>query len=183
MIKISTILLLILGILTLGTGAVSYFSGDLTKYSFSKSLDIDALFIFASEKINTFEQNYDHYPSKQDFENWREDFSRFNLYGKNIEYHLNFYPNEVLETFTQPTDEGFVLSLWRDEWHEFYVSWLNQSTLPKSISEYYMTGSRSLDLILSIIATIIIFSLALFLMKIKRITNQTRQDAASGATV
>ena len=52
-----------------------------------------------------------------------------------IHYFPNNFPDEVIEKYGEPQNQGYVIWLWRGEWSEYYVSWKNHFTVsPQSIT-------------------------------------------------
>ena len=138
----------VLGFLFLISSCTSFTSTELTEYGFEKSKKIDEIFAYTADKVLTFQKQNNRRPYQKEFSDWNAELSEFGLYGRIMVYYPSNYPEESLKELGPPTKTGFVLGVWRGEWWEYYASWAQESTLPKSLSDYYATGSRLKDTVL-----------------------------------
>ena len=139
--------------------------------SLMKSQKIEGIFGFAAGKVEDFYGENRRYPTSLEFEAWRDELSEFGMHGKNLGIQTQNFPAEVIREFGEPTEDSFVLRVWRGEWTEFYSSWKRSSTLPKTKSEYYWLGNMYSDLGLSLFVSVCAFLAAHLIAKKKRITS------------
>ena len=152
--KFIAILLLLLGLIT-GFVGVGFYSSNLASDSLSKSKKIENIFSYASEKINKYHSEHEHYPTQETFKSWESELSVFGLYGEILEYKTSEYPKELIKFFDVPVQPSYALIVWRGEWNEYYASWANKSSLPKKINDYYFTGYKIGDFIFTSILSLI----------------------------
>ena len=129
-------------------------------YSLSKSQEIEKIFQYTASKAIDFKREKGRYPDVNEFESWNEELAEFGLYGEIMDYHIDTYPKEALAKLGPPESNGFVLSVWRGEWFEYYTSWSRRCTLPKDKSDYYMTGSSIKDILSLTGLAIVLFGVA-----------------------
>ena len=106
-----------------------------------KSRAIEANFKQAAAFADTHVAKEGRLPSPKEFETWAEGFPSRPYTINGIRLDLPPYPSEFTEKHGQPPRGGYVLSYWRGEWEESYVSWTKQSSLVFDQSAYFMFGS------------------------------------------
>ena len=86
-------------------------------------------------------------PTPQGFETWASAFpSRpHSINGMHLE--LPPFDAELVKQFGQPPANGYVISYWRGEWMEHYISWTKQSTLVLDRSAFFWFGSQLIQVI------------------------------------
>jgi hypothetical protein len=78
------------------------------------------------------------------------------------------FPREIIIKYGKPeNDNSYILSYWRIDWEEYYISWKNENTILKNVSDYYWSGNRILDWLIPI-TTGIIFLLIIGKVKYKK---------------
>jgi len=81
------------------------------------------------------------------------------------------FSSDIIEANGTPPPNGYVLGYWRGEWIEQYVSWTRKSSVALERSAYYLTGSQSLDLVLSSVALVVMSFFAFKLRRRKSVPN------------
>jgi hypothetical protein len=106
-----------------------------------KSRVIEANFKQAAAFVDAHIQQEGRLPTPKEFERWAERFPSRPYTINGVRLDLPPYPSEFTLKYGQPPEGGYVLSYWRGEWEESYVSWTKQSSLTFDQSAYYMFGS------------------------------------------
>ncbi len=117
--------------------------------------EIKKILLISKILIDNFKKENHRLPSEDEYNylvHSRTDniHNRFNI--ADIIYYKKNIPKNVIEEYGPEVANGYVLSIWRGEWNEYYFSSLDEFTLPKSFKQ------RFNELVLPpIIATIILF--------------------------
>jgi hypothetical protein len=106
-----------------------------------KSRAIEGNFKQAAAFVDTHITREGRMPTSKEFETWAEGFPSLPYTINGIRLDLPPYPSELTQKYGQPPKDAYVLSYWRGEWEETYVSWTRQSSLVFDQSAYYMFGS------------------------------------------
>lgn len=174
MIKFWVWVIRLAGLLTFLYGLMLFSSENIIDYSLSESKKIDQIFYSVANKAFEFKSKNGRFPSNQEFDSWAEELSKFGFYGEIMEYYVDSYPDEIIQQFGRPKENGFILGVWRGEWSEYYSSWTRQSTLPKKKSDYYITANRLTDMLFLCSLSIVLFVFAHFLVSKSRITKKSK---------
>lgn len=108
--------------------------------------EIDLAFKQTNEFIQIYKKENYKLPTSSELKNWTSQFpqSPYNPNGIKI-FTINI-PAEIIQKYGKPNDElAFVLSYWRGEWSEYYISWKNESTIIKDRNKYYWSGNSILE--------------------------------------
>jgi hypothetical protein len=120
--------------------------GD-TRHSAANDRLIDAQFHRTERFVTAFKRAHGKLPSREELEALPE--SKKSGYAVHIvDATRDSIAKEAFSTVGHPPPGGYVLSIWRGEWMEYYASWSGKSSVPDDQSSYYVTGSRRLDLFL-----------------------------------
>ena len=149
--KLITTILKITGVFIAFFGVLFLFS-NIQVSSFEKSKKIDEMFTSVAANIDEYYEKHGKYPSSARFVSLRGNLSQYGIYGQNLHYYTaDSLPSEFVEEFGEPIKPTYALAVWRGEWLEVYAGWVNKSTLPKKLSEYYFTGNKFGDFIVIIL--------------------------------
>ena len=102
---------------------------------------IEANFMQAASFVDNRVAKTGQLPNSKEFEAWAEGFHSKGHSIKYISLDLPPYGSEFTKIHGIPPKDGYVLSYWRGEWSESYVSWTKKSSLVFEQSGYYMLGS------------------------------------------
>lgn len=90
---------------------------------------IDGSFRQAAAYVDSRIAQVGHPPTPAEFEAWAATFPSKPYTINGIRLELLPYSSKLVEEYGQPPPNGYVLSYWRGEWEESYVSWTKQSTV------------------------------------------------------
>lgn len=134
------------------------------QHTIEHSRQIDAAFVQAAKYVDENVRATGAPPSPDDFERWAG-ASPSQLYGVNgMRLDLPPYSHGFTSEHGHPPNNGYVLSYWRGEWEETYVSWTKKSSLTFEPSSYYLFGSAVAQSLFCLLASavLVFFSLKLW---------------------
>ena len=111
------------------------------QHTIESSRKIEANFKQAASYVDSHVAQEGRLPTPKEFEAWAKGFPSEVHSINNISLDLPPYGTEFTETHGTPPKGGYVLSYWRGEWEESYVSWTKKSSLVFDQSAYFMFGS------------------------------------------
>jgi hypothetical protein len=106
-----------------------------------KSRAIEANFKQAAAFVERHTAREGSMPTPKEFKTWAEGFPSRPYTINGIVLDLPPYTSALTAKYGQPPKDGYILSYWRGEWEETYVSWTRQSSLVFDQSAYFMFGS------------------------------------------
>lgn len=141
-IKVTALLLGLIGVLLILGGMTTV--PDTLRHG----REINQSFASASSWVASFSREHGRLPSSWEFKRWaavKEPKQPFGVSSIEI-VRPSTLPAEVVASFGHPVASGYVLSLWRGEWFEYYASWRQASTVDTSKTLYYVTYGGGLGL-------------------------------------
>jgi len=138
------------GLLSCFAGLLTYWStsSNQVQQTIANSKLIDASFKEARAYIDAHLRRNGYLPSKEQFDNWASSFPPKPYTPNGIQLDLPPYTQDFIVKHGNPPENGYVLSYWRGEWEESYISWSNRSSLVFSESDYFIFGGPKAQAIL-----------------------------------
>lgn len=116
----------------------------------------------ASTFIDSFIQSNGRLPTDAEFIKWASTRSE-TAYSARY-FHLitsqTKFPIDIIDKFGKPSSNGYIIQYWRGEWFEYYISWINMTTLRLDPSSFYLFGTPTIDCSALIIVSLFMFFLA-----------------------
>jgi hypothetical protein len=127
-------------------GAESFDTSSVDK-TIANSRKIDSSFQIAAAYVDAHIRETGSPPSRQQFEAWASSFPHepYTVYGMLLD--RSPFPVEFEKKHGQAPKNGYVLSYWRGEWEESYISWTKRSSLVFERAAYFMFSSPVLQAI------------------------------------
>ena len=110
-----------------------------------KSRQIDQAFQKAAAYIDGVNQKEGHLPGQDAFKKWQEANGQGTPFLAQLRLVTDHFPKAVVEEFGSPGKNAYLLSLWRGEWSEYYISWKQKTTLVMDPKAYHILGSGIKD--------------------------------------
>ena len=101
----------------------------------NKNKGIDKILRATASYVDDFYKLNQRYPTDSEREVWVSEQPK-TIYRLRLFSNERDYPSEVLARFGEPSDNSYILALWRGDWHEYYVSWKNETTLSFDAKDY-----------------------------------------------
>ena len=111
------------------------------QHTIESSRKIEANFKQAAAYVDSHVAQEGRLPTPKEFEAWTEGFPSKGHSINDIRLVLPPYGSAFTESHGAAPKAGYILTLWRGEWEESYVSWTKKSSLVFDQSAYYMLGS------------------------------------------
>jgi hypothetical protein len=106
------------------------------------SREIEASFRKASDFVEGTIKATGVLPSKVEFDKWSVKDESMPRGVKGLSIDIPPFSSEFNKKHGFPPKNGYVISFWRGEWEENFISWTGKSTLTFEKSNYYMFGSE-----------------------------------------
>jgi len=120
--------------------AIFDLSGKHVKNTIEHSHQIDASFKAASEFVEDYRQRYNRLPDATEFTAWASSYPQRAYSPVGMELVVGPFPSRTEEEYGPAPEHGYMVTYWRGEWEEAYISWTRQSTLELDESKFYLLG-------------------------------------------
>ncbi len=114
---------------------------SLVQQTIINSREIESSFTRAAAYVDQHIVEKGAPPTFEEFKAWSKGFSPQPYSIRGISLDLPPYSPEFTTEHGQPPKNGYVLSYWRGEWMEDYISWKKKSSLVFEPAAYFMFGS------------------------------------------
>jgi len=115
-------------------------TGKNVKETIKHSREIEVALNTASRFVEEFKQQNNRLPTSAEFTNWTSTFPRRPNTPNGIQILVRPFPSEIEEKYSPAPPRAYVLTYWRGEWDEVYISWTKRSSLVFDESKYYLLG-------------------------------------------
>jgi hypothetical protein len=123
--------------------------------------EIDLAFNQANEFIQFYKYENNKLPTSAELKKWPSQFPQSPHTPNGIKIITINMPAEIIQKYGKPKGKlAFVLSYWRGDWSEYYISWENESTIIKNRNKYYWSGNSILEWLIPMSIGILILLLA-----------------------
>lgn len=116
---------------------------SLIDYSFKRDLEIYQNFLETSQIIDDHIKKHGKLPDEQYIENYTLIPQKW-LGQQDSNWSQDPFFRKIQSRKTS-NPNAYVLMMWRGEWSEYFASPSQETSVARSKSEYYVTGSRQLD--------------------------------------
>jgi hypothetical protein len=145
--RLFSIVVGVAAVLSAATGLLEFGSSKLIDDTVQHSHEIDGAFRGAAGFVSAWRRDHGRLPSRSEFEAWASTQQDRAYSPTDIQYIVGSFPEDIVREFGPPADDAYLFTFWRGEWNEYYASWADRSSLSFDPSEYFIFGSKWLDLL------------------------------------
>ncbi|MEP6342174.1 MAG: hypothetical protein ABJ275_02580 [Maricaulaceae bacterium] len=150
------------------------FQAENIEYQIEKNYKLDETLRLGANFVNEFEFKNGVLPTDKEYIEWAstqkqlEPYSLRNTFLVKNKGDIIFRLSDTSlqkKSFGTPPDGTYLIGIWRGEWHEFYVSWTQSTTLIFTPRDYFMLGSATMDFLLLLFISIVFGFVSIVLWK------------------
>lgn len=132
---------------------------------------IDGAFLRASSWVSDFKLKNGRLPANRELAAWSMTQKQsFWLQSIELVSDSRHFPAEAKKAFGIIPSEGYLLSLWRGEWNEYFASWTKTSTIGD-------VKDAVLFVVQGVVGSLLLFALSFILWRYRRPTLHSRGRA------